>query len=148
MNKWQIICPVTAFLLLLGVFSPFSAVLCKPYDVARLAMFARRIADADRVVGTHIGHIGKSATVEIRGDDLVKVIREVSSASPARPPLGTGYACIFAVKATFYRGTNALDDISMCSSLFLFHNGAPYKYRPGALRDLLYTPVNNAAGDQ
>src|SRR5260370_4934449 len=94
MNKWQIICPVTVFLLLLGLFSPFSTVLWKPYDVARLAVFARKIADADRVVGTHIG---KSVTAEIRGDDLLRVIREVSSAHPARPPLGTGYACVFAL---------------------------------------------------
>ena len=145
MNKWQIICPVTVFLLMLGLFSPFSTVLCKPYDVARLAMFARKIADADRVVGTHIG---KSVAAEIRGDDLHRVIKEISSAHPARPPLGTGNACVFAVTATFYRGSSALDNIKMCGSLFLFHNGAPYEYGPGALKDLLYTPVMNAAGGQ
>jgi hypothetical protein len=145
MNKWQIICPVAVLLLLLGLFSPVSTVLCKPYDVARLAMFARKIADADRVVGTYIG---KSVTVEIKGHDLLTVIGEVSSGHPARPPLGRDYACIFAVKATFYRGTSALDSLEMCGSLFLFHNGAPYEYAPGALKDLLYAPVMNAAGGQ
>jgi hypothetical protein len=145
MNKWQIICPVTVFLLLLGLFSPFSTVLWKRYDVVRLAMFAHKIAHADRVVGTRID---KSVSAEIRGDDLPRVISEVSSAHPARSPLGTANACIFAVAATFYRGSNALDNIKMCGSLFLFHNGAPYEYGPGALKELLYTPVMNAAGGQ
>jgi hypothetical protein len=145
MNKWQVICPVTCILLLLILFTPFSTVLCKPYDVARLAIFARKITAADRAVGTYVG---KSLSTEIRGDDLLRVIKEVSSAHSARPSLGTDYACVFAVTATFYRGSNVLDNIEMCSSLFLFHNGAPYEYGPGALKDLLYTPVINAAASQ
>ena len=104
-------------LVLLGLLSPLSTVLLKPYDAARLKTFAQKIAGVDRVVATHIG---KPIAVEIKGADVATILREVSEARSARPAPGTDYACIFAVKATFYRGTNALDYIEMCGSLFMF----------------------------
>lgn len=129
---------VLLFVLLLGLLSPLSTVLLRPYDAARLKIFAYKIAGTDRVVATAMG---RSLAVEIKGPDVPKIVREVSSAKSARLQLGKGYACIFGVKATFYRGTNALDFVEMCGSLLMFHNGAPYEYGPGALRDSIYNPV-------
>jgi|SRR5437899_1842192 hypothetical protein len=105
-------------------------------------MFVHRIADADRVVGTYAG---SPVSVTITGEDAKRVVRAVSSSSPARPGFGRDWACAFMVKATFFRGTNALDDIEMCGSLFLLHHTKPpYRYDSGALRDFVYTPVTEA----
>ena len=130
---------------LLGLLSPLSTVFLKPYDAARLKMFADKIAGTDRVVATAMG---RSLALEIKGSDVPRIVREVSSARSARLALGKGYACTFGVKATFYKGTNALDFVEMCGSLFMFHNGAPYGYGPGVLRDSIYNPVMAAVLNQ
>lgn len=125
-------------LALFGLLSPVSTALLKPYDDARLKAFAHKVAGADRVVATHIG---KAVAVEIKDAGIATIIREVSDARTARLAPGKDYACVFGVKATFYKGTNVLDFIEMCGSLFRFHNGAPYEYGTGALIDLIYRPV-------
>jgi hypothetical protein len=55
------------------------------------------------------------------------------------------WACIYAVKGTFLKGTNVLDDIEMCGGLFLLHHSdPPYRFDSGALKDCVYTPVMDA----
>ena len=114
-----------------------------PYDAARLAPVAHRIADADRIVGTYAR---SSVSVTVRGDDAKRIIRAVSSGSPARPSFGMDWACIYDVKATFFKGTNVLDDIEICSSLFLLHHSKPpFRDDTGLLHDIVYAPVSKAA---
>jgi len=124
------------------LFLPVPRIVFKPYDSARLTLFALRISDADRVVGT-MAH--SSVSVTVTGEDAQKVVKQVTWASSARPPFGTDWACSYYVTATFFKGTNALTDIQMCGSLFLLHHSAPpYRYDSGALKDLVYTPLMDA----
>jgi hypothetical protein len=140
-------CPVVVLVLLIVavlwcLFLPTPSIVFKPYDSARLAIFVRRVADTDRVVGTYTGSF---VSVTVTGEDAKKIARAVSSASPARPGYGMDWACIYAVKATFLKGTNVLDDIEMCGGLFLLHHtDPPYRYDSGALKDLVYIPVTAA----
>jgi hypothetical protein len=53
---------------------------------------------------------------------------------------------MYMVKATFFKGTNVLDDIETCGELFLIHHSEPpFREDTGLLHDLVYTPVSKAA---
>jgi hypothetical protein len=124
------------------LFLPTPSFVFKPYDSARLAMFVHRVADADRVVGTYAR---ASVSVTVTAEDAKKIVRAVSSATPARPGYGKDWACVYDIKATFFKGTNALDYIEMCEGLFLLHDTKPpYRYDSGALKDLVCVPVTDA----
>jgi hypothetical protein len=128
------------------LFLPVPIFIFVPFDSARLAAFRHRIADADRVVGTHAS---SAVSVTLTGDDAVRLIRAVSSASSHRPPYGMASSCSFLGKATFFKGTNILDHIEICSSLFLIHyNEPPFQDDSGLLDTLVYTPVVQAMRDE
>jgi hypothetical protein len=104
------------------------------YDAAQLASFARRVADADRIVGTF--HDSKVSPT-ITGDDVRKVIRAVASASSRRPSSGT-WAMMYSVKAVFYMGTNVLGEIEIGEDMFLTdgNEDIPFLYTSGLLKHL------------
>jgi hypothetical protein len=111
-------------------------------DTKRLAAFAQRIANADHIIGTFRWG---SVNLMIAGDDVKKVVRAASSAASARPRTGTDWKCQYDVTATFYRGTNILADIKLCSLFFLIGNGQPpFRDDTGLLRSIIYTPVGEA----
>lgn len=113
----------------------------RQYDAARLASFARRIADADRIVGTYPK---TSVSLTFTGDNARKAIHAVSSSVSARMP-NSEFACLYDVTATFYKGANALGEIKMCDSLFLLnHNQPPFADVSGFLVPFVYTPVQDA----
>ena len=137
------------------VFLPVPRAFFAPYDAACRASFAHRIADADRVVGTYAR---SSVSLTLTGDDARKVVRAISSASSDRPPWGMATSCMFMCRVTFFRGTNVLDDIEVCSSLFLIrrppflvggyeHRLPPFRDDTGLLDSLVYTPVSKAEYD-
>lgn len=143
--KSRIIFLVVALVIIVlwSLFLPFPTFVYRPYDAARLAIFAHRIADTDRIVATHARN---SVSLTVTGDDARKIVRSVASASPARPSFGTDWACIYDVKATFLIGTNVVDDIEMCSPLFLLHHSKPpFRDVTGLLRDIVYAPFLKAA---
>ena len=114
------------------------------YDPFRLAWFAYRIAEADRIVATNWL---RSVSLTITGDETKKVIKAISSAGSGRPPFGTDWANIYDVKARFYRGTKFLGELEMdCGDLFLIRHRPPFRDRTGLLHDLVYKPISEAAG--
>ncbi len=78
----------------------------RPYDTARLAMFALRIDGADRVVATRPG---SSVSLTLTGEDAKKITRAVSSAvldavaSAGNPNPKFEGTLKFSDKATFYK---------------------------------------------
>jgi hypothetical protein len=113
----------------------------RQYDAARLANFANRIADADRIVGTYPQ---TSVSLMLTGDNARKGIQAVSSAVSARMP-NSEFACLYDVKATFFKGTNVLGEIRMCGPLFLLnHDQPPFVDGSGLLETVIYTPVQEA----
>jgi hypothetical protein len=130
-------------LVIVGLCVGYSArnVIMRQYDAARLARFAHRIADTDRIVGTW-EHSPVHLT--LTGDDARKVVRAVSSAASARLP-NAELACMYSAKAIFYRGTNVLGHIEMCNSLFLLKfSQPPFVDSSGLLDTAIYTPVLEA----
>jgi hypothetical protein len=135
--------PKFRLIFLLPVLVVLVVVLAKPtlglYDSLRLARFAHRIADTDRIVTTFAR---SSVSLTITGDDAKKVVRAVSSASSDRPPFGMASSCSFMARATFFRGTNVLDDIEICSSLFLIHETEPpFRDDSKLLDTAVYQPI-------
>ena|ERR1035438_3138867 len=127
------------------LFLPVPRFVFEPYDSARRAMFAHRIADTDRIVATYAG---SSVSLTVTGDDAKKVVQAVSSATSDRPPFGMANACSFMAKATFFKGTNILDHIEICSSLFLIHySEPPFQDDSGLLDTVVCSPVSRAAMD-
>jgi len=125
---------------------PVPSFLFAPYDAARLAMFAHRIAGADRVVGTYLK---SSVSLTLTGEDARRLTKAVSTASSDRPPYGRASSCSFLGQATFFKGTNLLDHIEICSSLFLIHNSQPpFQDDSGSLDALIYTPITRAIYDR
>jgi hypothetical protein len=121
---------------------PLIRFVLREYDTTRLAKFAHRIADTDRIVGTYAR---SSVSLTLTGDDARKVVRAVSSAKSDRPPFGMKSSCSFFGKATFFRGTNVLDHIEMCGSLFLIHySEPPFRDDTGLLDTLVNTPLVKA----
>jgi hypothetical protein len=109
------------------------------YDAARLAIFAHRIANADRVVGTWSG---SSASLTLTGDDAQKIVRAVSSAVSARMP-DKQFALLYPERATFYKGTNVLGQIGMAGSLFLVNHSEP-PFGSRLLSTMISTPLEEA----
>jgi hypothetical protein len=129
--------------LLLPILVVLAVVLVKPglrlYDGLRLARFSHRIANSDRIVGTYAL---SQVSVTLTRENVRKAVGSVSSASSARPPFGMDWACSYMAKATFFRGTNALGDIRMCSGLFLLGSSQPpFRDESGSLKTLVYTPI-------
>jgi hypothetical protein len=149
-------CVVVLVIVVLWVlFLPVPRSVYVPYDAVCRASFAHRIADTDRVVGTFSR---SPVSVTLTGDDARKVVRAVSSASSDRPPWGMETSCSFMCRVKFFRGTNVLDDIEVCSSLFLIrrlplfldgydHRLPPFRDDTGSLDSLVYTPVVKAWRD-
>jgi hypothetical protein len=114
----------------------------KLYDFFRLARFAHQIAQTDRIVTTRVR---SSVSLTITGEAARKVVRAVSSAASHRPPFGMATSCSFMEKATFYRGTNVLGDIEICSSLFLIRGAQPpFIENSGVLNATVCKPVRAA----
>jgi hypothetical protein len=105
--------------------------------------FARRIANADRVVVTMLR---TPVSITITGEDARRLVQAVSSAKRERLPWGTAYACIFDVRVTFFEGTNALGEILSCMGLFIV-SGKKYHDDTGTLVTLAATPIHNAYGE-
>lgn len=113
------------------------------FDGVRLEQFAHRIADTDHIVATYSQ---SSVSLTVTGDNAKKVVRAVSSAKSDRPPLGHSNICRLMAKATFFKGTNVLDNIEMCSSLFLISHGkCPYRDDTGLLKAVVFTPIVKAS---
>ena len=115
-DKTKVRSRVLALLLVIaGLGAGYSArnVILQKYDAACLAIYARQIADADRVVVTLEGG---SVTLSFAGDDARKVVRAVSSAASVR---NKEFAFSYPERATFYTGTNVLGQIDMFGPLFL-----------------------------
>jgi len=110
------------------------------YDAARLAIFAHRIAGADRVVGTCSG---SSASLTFTDDAAQKIVRAVSSAVSARMPRKE-FALAYTGRATFYRGTNVLGQIEVADSLFLLKSSQP-PFASRLLDTIISTPLEAAA---
>jgi uncharacterized membrane protein len=112
----------------------------RQYDAARLATFARTIADADQVVATCWED--KSVRLAFTGDDAKRVVGAVTSGVSARLPDGE-FAAAYDVVATFYRGTNTLGQIKLCAPLFLLEsNDSPFLSQ--TLETRVYRPVLEA----
>lgn len=138
--------PKLRLIFLLPILVVLAVVFLKPglrlYDSLRLAQFSHRIAHADRIVGTYAE---RQVNVTLTGEDVRKVVAAVSSASSARPPFGSDWACSYMAKATFFRGTNTLGDVLMCSGLFLLRSSQPpFRDESGLLKILVYTPIQDA----
>ena len=108
-----------------------------------LARFARRIASADRVV---VSMKQGAVSINILGDDAKRVIQAVSSAKGERPPWGMSDACIYDVKITFFKGSEALGDILSCTQLFIV-SGKKYRDETGDLGRLAVSPAHAAYVD-
>jgi len=51
-------------------------------------------------------------------------------------------SCSYMVTATFLKGTNVLDDIEICNSLFLIHETEPpFRDDSGILEAVVYDPI-------
>ena len=105
-----------------------------------LPRFARRIASADRAVAS-MKHGAVSIT--ITGEDAKQLVQAVSSAKRERPPWGMTDACIYDVRITFFKGTEALGDILSCTRLFIV-SGKKYRDETGVLGKLAVSPVQAA----
>ncbi len=111
-----------------------------------LPIFARRIADADRVVATMWPSAHSPAKITLTGTEARRIIQAVSSAKRERPPWGMDDACIYDVWVTFFQGTNELGRIETCSSLFIL-KGKKYREDSGVLAALAVGPVHSAFRD-
>jgi len=111
----------------------------RKYDATRLASFAHRIADADRIVGTFRD---SNISPIITGNDVQKVVRAVASASSHRPP----EEWLYSIKAVFCKGTNELGYIEISEGLFLIdgRNDPPFQDDTGVLKDLIIIPAYKA----
>jgi hypothetical protein len=114
------------------------------YDALRLAWFAHRIAESDRIVATNWL---SAVSLTITGDETKKVVRAISSAGSGRPPFGTDWANIYDVNAKFCRGTKVLGEIEMDGGgLFLiYYHRPPFRESTGLLHELVYKPISDAA---
>ena len=113
----------------------------RQYDAACLAIFAHRIADADRVVVTWGG---SPVSLTFTGGDAQKIVRAVSGAVSARMP-NAELALMYSERVTFYKGTDALGEVSMAYQLFLLkHREPPFADRSGTLYTLVSTPFEKA----
>jgi hypothetical protein len=113
----------------------------RQYDAVRLAIFAHRIADADRVVVTWGG---SPVSLTFTGDDAQKIVRAVSSAASARMP-DAELALKYSERVAFYKGTDALGEVEMAYSLFLLKfREPPFCDRSGTLNTLVSTPFEKA----
>jgi len=134
-----LLCVVLWFLLL-----PVPRFVFAPYDAARLKMLARRIADADRVVGSQYD---SKTTLTLTGSEARIIVQAVSSAVSRRPPWGLASSCSFIPRVTFYKGAKVLDYVSICGSEFVIHGGQPYQDDTGALDKLIAEPLDKAIYD-
>jgi hypothetical protein len=136
------ICLVVGVVVIGGyIFCP--GILLYPYDAWRLARFASRVKNSDRMVV-----ICGSASTEIGEGDTKRVIRALASAASIRPPLFAMIPAAWSIKASFMRGTNVLGDIDTCVDAFrLQGSGAPFEDRTGVLFPVALEPAAKAFGE-
>lgn len=115
-------------------------IIMRQYDAMRLASFAHRIAETDRVVAGCVED--RSIRLTFAGDAAKRVVGAVSSGASARLP-DAEFTAAYDVVATFYRGTTVLGRIELSSSLFLLGSNDP-PFASDALENLVYTPVLEA----
>ena len=95
------------------------------------ARFSNRIASADRVVVSD----GRDS-ITITGEKVAEIALTIASANRD----GGHYRAKFSFMTSFYRGTNCLGEVDICSDLFMA-NGYQYRAKDGALKTLVLEPL-------
>lgn len=108
-----------------------------------LPIFARRIANADRVVASVRR---SSVSIAITGEDAKRTVQAVASGSRQRQPRPWEMIRANDVKLTFYEGTNELGSIFSSDSAFCVFWVSDKKYRDdtGLLDKLAVHPAHEA----
>jgi hypothetical protein len=91
---------------------------------------SNRIANADRVVVSD----GRDS-ITITGEKVAEIAMTIASAHRDR----NHYAAKFSFMTSFYRGTNCLGEVDICSDVFMA-NGYQYRAKEGALKTLVVEP--------
>lgn len=106
------------------------------------SQFARRIADADRLVVTTTGR-EPSVRMTITGEELKRVIEMISRAHRDRAP----YQATFDIQADFFKGPETLGQMRVCLQL-MWIDGAQYRDDSGVLEKLVAMPILQAEHDK
>lgn len=93
--------------------------------------FSNRIANADRVVVSD----GRDS-VTITGGKVGEIVMTIAAAHRD----AGHYRAKFSFVTSFYRGTNCLGEVDICSDLFMV-NGLQYRATDGALKTLVLEPL-------
>jgi hypothetical protein len=99
-----------------------------------LAIFARRVSDADRAIVTETSRGGGGIT--ITGEDLRRVMGMVSSAHRDTKP----YDCSPIADVKFFKGNALLGQMTTCVELLWIDN-RQYRDDTGLLESLVVTPL-------
>jgi hypothetical protein len=100
--------------------------------------FSSRIASADRIVVSD----GRDS-ITITGKAVSEIVRAVASAHRD----AGHYRAKFSFMTSFYRGTNSLGEVDICSELFMA-GGFQYRAEDDALKTLIVTPFMQKIEDE
>jgi hypothetical protein len=110
------------------------------WRVARYERFSNQIAKADRVLVSD----GGPKSLTITGDKVNEIIKAIALAHRD----SGHYRAKFSFVTSFYRGTNYLGRVDICSDLFRA-NGHQYCAEDDALKTLIVIPfMNMVTGDE
>ena len=100
--------------------------------------FSSRIASADRVVVSD----GRES-ITITGEKVSEIVRAIASAHRD----AGHYRAKFSFMTSFYRSTNSLGKVDICSELFMA-GGYQYRAEDDALKTLVITPLMQKIEDE
>ena len=101
------------------------------WRVARYERFSNQIAQADRVLVSD----GGPKSLTITGEKVNEIIKAIALAHQD----SGHYRAKFSFVTSFYRGTNYLGGVDICSRLFMA-NGHQYRAEDDALKTLVVMP--------
>jgi hypothetical protein len=106
------------------------------YDAVRLAIFAHRIADTDRMVAIYPSTPVK---LVLAGRDAQMVVHAIRSAGSGRMP-NAEIDALYDVDVIFYKDTNHLGEIRLQNNFFVLDPRQP-PFGCGILATRIYQPV-------